>query len=103
MDLDEEVKAYAYFRHEWLSRQRLVSERCSSSSVTGESMEPTLLEGCVILRDHNRRRRLKGHIFVIRKSDGLVVKRAGKDNSGNWKLATGQRSRGLGVRAVGRG
>ena len=88
LDLDEEVKAYAYFRHEWLSRHGLVAERCSSISVTGESMEPTLPEGCVILVDHNRRRRLKGHIFVVRKSDGLVVKRAGKDDSDNWLLVS---------------
>lgn len=86
LDLDEEVKSYAYFRHEWLSRRGLVAARCSIISVTGESMEPTLPEGCVILVDHNRRRRLNGHIFVVRKSDGLVVKRAGKDDSGNWLL-----------------
>ena len=88
LDLDEEVKAYAYFRHEWLSRQGLVADRCSIIGVTGESMEPTLPEGCVILVDHNRRRRLNGHIFVVRKSDGLVVKRAGKDDSGNWLLVS---------------
>ena len=35
-----------------------------------------------------RKRRLKGHIVVVRKSDGLVVKRAGKDGSGNWLLAS---------------
>lgn len=51
-------------------------------------MEPTLPEDCVILVDHNRKRRLKGHIFVVRKSDGLVVKRAGKDDSGNWLLVS---------------
>ena len=48
LDPDEEVKAYAYFRHEWLSRQGLVADRCSSISVMGESMEPTLPEGCVL-------------------------------------------------------
>ena len=60
LDLDEEVKAYAYFRHEWLSRQGHVADRCSSISVMGESIEPTLPEDCVILVDHNRKRRLKG-------------------------------------------
>ena len=88
LDLDEEVKAYAYFRHEWLSRHGLVADRCSIISVMGESMEPTLPEDSVILVDHNRKRRLKGHIFVVRKSDGLVVKRAGKDDSGNWLLVS---------------
>ena len=82
------MKPYAYFRNEWLSRQGLIAERCSSIGVTGESMEPTLPEGCVILVDHNRRRRLKAHIFDVCKSDGLVVKRARKDDSGNWLLAS---------------
>ncbi|MDE2927407.1 MAG: hypothetical protein OXT71_13505 [Acidobacteriota bacterium] len=58
LDPDEEVKAYAYFLYEWLSRQRLVSERFSIISVMGESIEPTLPQGCVILLDHNRKRRL---------------------------------------------
>ena len=51
-------------------------------------MEPTLPDGCVILVDHNRKRRLKGRIFVVRKSNGLVVKRAGKDDSDNWLLVS---------------
>ena len=51
----------------------------------GESMEPTLPDGCVILLDRNRRRRWDGHIFVVRTEDGLIVKRAGKDKDG-WQL-----------------
>ena len=78
LDLDETVKSYAYFRHEWLSRQGLVAERCSIIGVMGESMEPTLPEGCVILLDRNRRSRREGRIFVLRTEEGLVVKRAGK-------------------------
>ena len=58
LDLDETVKSYAYFRHEWLSRRGLVADRCSIIGVMGESMEPTLLEGCVILLDRNQRQRL---------------------------------------------
>ncbi len=57
LDLDETVKSYAYFRHEWLSRQGLVADRCSIIGVMGESMEPTLPEGCVILLDRNQRHR----------------------------------------------
>ena len=65
LDLDEAAKSYAYFRHEWLSRHGLVADRCSIIGVMGESMEPTLPEGCVILLDHNRRRRREGRIFVV--------------------------------------
>ena len=88
LDLDETVKSYAYFRHEWLSRQGLVAERCSIIGVMGESMEPTLPEGCVILLDRNRRRRREGRIFVLRTEEGLVVKRAGKGENGGWQLVS---------------
>ena len=86
LDLDEEIKTYAYFRHEWLSRHGLIADRCRIIGVMGESMEPTLPDGCVILLDRNRTRRRDGHIFVVRTEDGLVVKRAGKDKKGNWQL-----------------
>ena len=88
LDLDETVKSYAYFRHEWLSRQGLVADRCSIIGVMGESMEPTLPEGCVILLDRNRRRRWEGRIFVLRTEEGLVVKRAGKGADGGWQLVS---------------
>ncbi len=88
LDLDEEVKTYAYFREEWLKRRGLVATRCSIISVMGESMEPTLPDGCVVLLDHNRRSRRKGKIFVVRTEDGLVVKRAGKDPGGRWQLVS---------------
>ena len=89
LDLDEAVKSYAYFRHEWLSRQGLVADLCSIIGVMGESMEPTLPEGCVVLLDRNRRRRRReGRIFVLRTGDGLVVKRAGKGTDGGWQLVS---------------
>ena len=86
LDLDEEIKTYTYFRHEWLSRHGLIADRCRIIGVIGESMEPTLPDGCVILLDRNRTRRREGQIFVVRTEDGLVVKRAGKDKKGNWQL-----------------
>ena len=88
LDLDEAVKSYAYFRHEWLSRQGLVADCCSIIGVMGESMDPTLPEGCVILLDRNRRQRREGRIFVVRTEDGLVVKRAGKDTAAGWQLVS---------------
>ena len=88
LDLDETVKSYAYFRHEWLSRQGLVADRCSIIGVMGESMEPTLPEGCVILLHRNRWQRREGRIFVVRTEEGLVVKRAGKDTDGGWQLVS---------------
>ena len=88
LDLDETVKSYAYFRHEWLSRQGLIADRCSLIGVMGESMEPTLPAGAIILLDRNRRQRREGRIFVVRTEDGLVVKRAGKSDDGHWQLVS---------------
>ena len=87
-DLDETVKTYAYFRSEWLFRKGLTADRCNIIGVAGESMEPTLPDGCVILVDRNRTKRYRGHIFVVRTEDGLVVKRAGKDEGGGWQLVS---------------
>ena len=88
LDLDETIKTYAWFRQEWLSRKGLIAERCGIISVEGESMEPTLPDGCVILMDRNRTRRRQDHIFVLRTDDGLIVKRLGKDEQGNWLLVS---------------
>ena len=87
-DLDESTKNVAYFRREWLAKHGLVANRCSIISVMGESMEPTLPDGCAILLDHNETRRREGRILVILKSNGLVVKRAGKDKQGFWLLVS---------------
>ncbi len=55
--------------------------------VMGESMEPTLPDGCVILIDRNRTRRREGRIFVVRTEDGLIVKYAGRAK-GRWQLVS---------------
>ncbi len=86
LDLDESIKTYAWFRSEWLSRKGLVADQCAIISVMGESMDPALPDGCVILIDRNRTRRRSGQIFVVRTEDGLIVKRLGKDEQGNWQL-----------------
>ena len=89
LDLDEStIKTYAYFRSEWLSRKDLIAERCAIIGVMGESMEPALPDGCVILIDRNRTRRRDGHIFVVRTKNGLIVKRLGKDEKGSWLLVS---------------
>ena len=87
-ELDESKKSWVYFRQNWLLRHGLVADRCSIIKVMGKSMEPTLPDGCVILLNHDQRRRRTGRIFVIRKSDGLVVKRVGKDEAGDWLLVS---------------
>ena len=57
--------------------------------VTGESMETMLPDGCAILV--NRRpgiRRRVDHLYVVINDLGLIVKRAGKDEDGQWLLVS---------------
>ena len=85
-DLGEEIKGYLAFRRTWLEHHGLDAAQCSVIQVSGESMEPILPDGCSILVNLAEKRRRKGHIFVVRGKDGLIVKRAGRDKHGGWLL-----------------
>ena len=83
---DEAVTERLTFRLDWLKSHGLDPSQCTVVKVQGESMEPALPEGTAILVDRARRRRRVGGIFVVRTADGVVVKRAGKDEAGRWLL-----------------
>ena len=87
---DETVVGRLWFRDDWLDRQAIDPDQCNVISVRGESMEPTLPDGCSILvdRSQGRKRRRVGRIFVMRTEDGLVVKRVGRDEEGNWQIVS---------------
>ena len=85
---DERVTGRIKFRRTWLARHGLVAQQCRVIQVLGESMEPTLVDGCAILINHASRRRRVGRLFVVRTDDGLIVKRAGRDRSGAWQLVS---------------
>ena len=82
----ERVVSRVAFRRDWLDEQGLDPTQCVVIGVMGESMEPTLPQGCSILVDRSRRRRRQGHVFVIRGEYGIVVKRVSKDKRGRWRL-----------------
>ncbi len=85
---DERVTGRLKFRKTWLARHGLVARSCRVIEVAGESMEPTLADGCSILVNHASRRRRLGHIYLVRTEEGLVVQRAGKDPAGVWQLVS---------------
>ncbi len=84
--LSEDIKGYAWFRSSWLAAHALDPEQCVIIRVSGESMEPTLVDGASILVDRNRTHRRAGYIYVIRTNDGLVAKRLDQDKEGTWLL-----------------
>ena len=84
----ERVTGRLKFRRAWLARHGLVARHCRVFGVVGESMEPTLADGCSILVNHASRRRRLGGIYVVNSEEGLVVKRAGRDAAGVWQLVS---------------
>ena len=85
-DLDETVIGHVAFSRSWLDRRGLDPTRCIVIRVRGESMEPTLPDGCSILVNCARHQRRTGHIYVLRTDDGVVVKRLDKGEDGTWRL-----------------
>lgn len=84
---DEGVVGYLAFRRDWLASRRIDPARCVVIDVMADSMDPTLPEGSAILVDRSRRRRRSNHIYVVRTDDGVLVKRAVKDQRG-WLMAS---------------
>ena len=78
-----------WFERGWLDQTCVDATQCALVKVRGESMEPTLRPGCKILVDVNRRRRLEGHIYVLRTRDeGVVVKRLRHNADDGWLLVS---------------
>ena len=87
-DIDgESVRGLAWFARSWLDRHGLDATRCAIIRVRGDSMEPTLPDGCSILFDRDRRARRERAIYVVRTDGGIVVKRAARPG-GEWELAS---------------
>ena len=83
---DETPVGLLWFRNDWLKRHSIDPEQSNIISVRGESMEPTLPDGCSILVDRKRREPHQGRIYVMRTEEGLVVKRLGLDEEGRWEI-----------------
>ena len=58
-------------------------------------MWPTMPAGSSILVDRSRTRRRDGQIFVLRTSEGMVVKRAVRREDGGWQLTSDHPAWGL--------
>jgi SOS-response transcriptional repressor LexA len=71
----------------WLREHALNSDYCDMISVSGDSMHPTLPDGCTILVDRSSVELRDSGIFVLRAPDGLVVKRVRRGFAG-WTLVS---------------
>ncbi len=78
----EQTTGQLWFRRDWLDEYGLDATQCAIIGVAGESMEPTLVEGAKILVNRLCTDWRADTIYVVRTGDGLVVKRAGQDETG---------------------
>ena len=84
---DETVTAKVPFRSSWLRRNRINPRHCNIISVRGDSMEPTLPDGCQVIVDRNRKELRNARIYVMRTEEGLVVKRVKQNAQGWWLMS----------------
>ena len=81
----ERVTGWVPFRLDWLKAHSIDPKHSNIVPVSGDSMEPALLDGCSILVDRKRREPYEGRIYVLRTEEGVVVKRLGLDEEGRWE------------------
>lgn len=70
----ERVVSHIAFRKEWLQKEGLNAARLAGVSASGDSMEPTLREGDLLLIDTNQRQ-VGDDIYILRLGEHLLAKR----------------------------
>lgn len=63
------------FKRDWMERRGLNPDKLAVVIVTGDSMEPYLRDGDLVLIDHAQDQIVDGRTFVVRFDDNLVVKK----------------------------
>lgn len=71
----ETLKGFLGFNRSWVREQHLAAEHLAVIEVEGDSMEPTLLAGDVVLLDTRTQRPRTGEIYTLRRDGDLLVKR----------------------------
>lgn len=82
------LTAAVIFPTSWLRREGLAAGRCEIIGVVGESMAPTLPDGCSILVNHRANKFENGKVFAIRTADQLLIRRALKYKTEQWLLSS---------------
>lgn len=72
------------FRSSWFRKHHLNPDKCVSAVVDGDSMEPCLHEGDVVVIDQNDNERIEnGHVYAIMLNDELLIKRLYRNLQGD--------------------
>ena len=72
------------FRRSWFQKHHLNPDKCMSAVVVGDSMEPCLHAGDVVVIDGNDTERIaNGHVYAILLNDELLIKRLYRNLKGD--------------------
>ncbi len=71
----EEVKEYCKFRKDWLSNTVTSTKNTILVGVTGNSMEPTIYNGDVVMIDTGRTHIYEGEMYALRMDNTVMIKR----------------------------
>lgn len=84
-----EVKGDLAFKREWLAKIGAKPERLSVIYADGDSMEPYIVSGDVVLIDHGAITPANGKVFAIRRpDDSISIKRLIQHVTGEWVLSS---------------
>jgi len=84
---NEEIVDYLHFRREWIKNSLRVGENALCViSVIGDSMEPRLKEGDVVLLDTSRQHIEDNAIYALQFNGGLSIKRVQRFMSGAMEI-----------------
>ena len=81
-----EARSTLAFKREWLKHRGAAEKYLVAISADGDSMWPTINSGDVLLIDKSKVDPDHQQIFVLRNSDGIIVKRLVKGPLGNWVI-----------------
>jgi len=87
---DAEPKEVYAFRRDWLL-QRGNPKDMRLAKVVGDSMEPTLKEGDLVLVDLSQKEIIQGQIYAVRLFNGLLVKRLQRLDQNRVRLISDNR------------
>lgn len=82
-----EVKGGLAFKRDWLARMKVKPENLYVIYADGDSMEPYIFEGDVVLFDSSDREPRDRQVYAIRRPDGgISIKRIIQQLSGAWVI-----------------
>ena len=73
--LSEKFKEYYAFRKDWLRRIGTSPKRLVMMPIKGTSMQPTIMDGDVVMLDTGRRRIFDGQIYALGMGETIMIKR----------------------------